>query len=617
MKIQKGLVKYKDRSDIICTYGITDDGRQFYFLNDSKLSNNNIIVTSTLVEAIDSSVVHSNVGVIDAEGNVVIPCENKNIKLVTKDILLVEKANPSTPSVIEAVNTRKDPLAATKLVSTTAVVKDKIFALMGTDGRFLFNDQFSEASLFDLNGKNLINDKYYSFIAINKASDTIFLSENTAEADVDKFSLTTMTLNDNTNVESAEVPENAGFANIDVNDVNVNKDEIDNAMNGEVAPIPEEPPVNQDVVAQPEVPADQPPLAPTDVVEPPVQEAPPVAPEVAQENVEVAPQAADQEVAEVPAPAVPTDEVAPQVPEVPMAPEVPPVEEAPIPQEAAPVGVPTPYEGIAQEEVAPQETYVAPEVPAPYEIAAETEEVTPQEETVEEELIPPVEEEVENVVEPLEEEQEVEKIEDNNLLDEVNFEHKFDHRDDTSVEDLFKDIDSYNREEKFRVPKENDDMLDNFLNDRNKRDSVRNLNVRDNNYDNKFSYQSSRVGNPNSIMNNAVDTIGRLIEANKNQLNEIDEYRNQVKELTDLNRRVVDRAKEERDKIKTSIQNYEDEIDRLKSEMDSLEDRVRDRERIINNQSEELSDLRSQVEGSNNLAKILEDAQSILGNERY
>ena len=121
------------------------------------------MASSTLVEAIDSSVVHSNVGVIDAEGNIVIPCENKNIKLVTKDILLVERANPSTPSVIEAVNTRKDPLAATKLVSTTAVVKDKIFALMGTDGRFLFNDQFSEASLFDLNGKNLLFRKHYSY----------------------------------------------------------------------------------------------------------------------------------------------------------------------------------------------------------------------------------------------------------------------------------------------------------------------------------------------------------------------------------------------------------------------------------------------------------------------
>ena len=64
MKIQKGLVKYKDRSDIVCTYGITDEGKQYYFINDRKLSNNNIIVTSALVEAIDHSVVPANIGVL-------------------------------------------------------------------------------------------------------------------------------------------------------------------------------------------------------------------------------------------------------------------------------------------------------------------------------------------------------------------------------------------------------------------------------------------------------------------------------------------------------------------------------------------------------------------------
>ena len=30
MQVQKGLVKYKDRSDILCTYGITDDGKTYY-----------------------------------------------------------------------------------------------------------------------------------------------------------------------------------------------------------------------------------------------------------------------------------------------------------------------------------------------------------------------------------------------------------------------------------------------------------------------------------------------------------------------------------------------------------------------------------------------------------
>ncbi len=621
MKIQKGLVKYKDRSDIVCTYGITDDGRQFYFLNDSKLSNNNIIVTSTLVEAIDASVVHSNVGLIDAEGNVVIPCENKNIKLITKDILLVEKSTPVSPSVIEACETRKDPLAATKLVSTTALVKDKVFSEMGTDGRFLFNDQFSEASLYDLNGKNLVQDKFYSFIAINKNSDTIFLSDNTKESPVDKFSLTTMTLNDTTNVPSGEVPENAGFADIDVNDANVSKEEIDNAMNGvEEAQLPDD---LANAIPNEEVPVETTPEAPVDVAVPVAQGA---------EEVVNAPQEELQDVISVPAPTAPVTEEAvaneaPVTPEVPV-PEVPveatPVSEAP----AESAQVPAPYDVV--EAPVDNSEYVsnAPEVPTPYNVV-ETPEENVQEipaeddfdlptnftevktDAIEEEpiSIPAINYDKFNVVE---EEQPVEKIEDDNLLDEVNFDHKF---ETNSVDDLFGDLDKAMKEEKKVEKFEKRDTFDDFLSDLTKKDEVSNLDIRSNNYKDSYSYSAPKSGN--SIMDSAALTISKLIEANKNQLNELDEYKQQVQELTDLNRKVVDRAKEDRDRIRSSIQNYEDQIDRLKAQMDSLEDRVRDKERIINSQTAELSDLRSQVEGSNNLAKILEDAQSILGNDRY
>ena len=71
MKIQKGIVKYKDRSDIVCTYGLTDDGQQYYFLDETdtkKFSNGNRIATTALVEAIDPMVKAENVGVIDDNG---------------------------------------------------------------------------------------------------------------------------------------------------------------------------------------------------------------------------------------------------------------------------------------------------------------------------------------------------------------------------------------------------------------------------------------------------------------------------------------------------------------------------------------------------------------------
>ncbi len=654
MKIQKGLVKYKDRSDIICTYGITDDGRQFYFLNDSKLSNNNIIVTSSLVEAIDSSVMHTNVGVIDADGNVVIPCENKNIKLVTKDILLVEKSNPTSQSVIEAAETRKDPLAATKLVSASAVVKDKIFAVMGNDGRFLFNDQFSEASLFDLNGNNLVEDNYYSFIAINRVSDTIFLSDNTPESSVDRFSLVTMKLNDETTVASTEVPENSGFANIDVNDVNVDKTEIDNAMNPEAAPqegVQEnvEPAENAEV-PQEVAPQQEEAVAPAENAEVPQEEGVPTTPEVPVDNTEVVQEAAPQQ-----------EEVAPATPETPVenvevAQEVAPVQEevvAPQQEEMAPIMPETPVENteVAQEEVtpttpeAPVEDVMAPEEneeqgneeaelpPEPVTtdnvVAQEEEEqlvdevvpeetapqeVAPQEEATDV-VIPDVGSELEEKIEETQKfEEPVERIEKDNLLDEVNFEHRFDYKDtNESKTELFDNNDRFSFEDNgysFEREEKKPD-LDDFLNSFSNRE-IKKPESRVNNYSSRNNMSSSA-----GIMNSAAETITRLIEANKSQLNELDEYKHQVQELTDLNRKVVDRAKEDRDRIRSSIQNYEDQIDRLKAQMDSLEDRVRDKERIINSQSAELTDLRSQVEGSNNLAKILEDAQNLLGNERY
>ena len=176
MQVQKGLVKYKDRSDILCTYGITDDGKTYYFLEGNTIPNGNIVATTVLVEAIDPLVVSSSIGVIDPEGNVVIPFENKAVKPLSNDLLLVEKATPVTDSVIEAVELLSDPSAASRLVSTPAAIKENMHIKMGDAGRFVFNDQFSEATICDVNGNNLVNDELFSFIGLT--DDRMFLSKN-------------------------------------------------------------------------------------------------------------------------------------------------------------------------------------------------------------------------------------------------------------------------------------------------------------------------------------------------------------------------------------------------------------------------------------------------------
>ena len=341
MKIQKGLVKYKDRNDIVCTYGITEDGRQLYFLNDSKLSNDNVIVTTTLVEAIDPSAVHSHVGVVNQDGIDVVPCVNKSIKLITKDLLLVEPADPISPNVKDANENKKDPVEAQKLVNASATIKDNIFKVMGNDGRFIFNDLFSEATLCDLDGNNLVDNKYYSFIAINKKGDTIYLSGNTKESNVDSFSLLTNKLNDSVVVnQDMNVPE-VETAPVDVSDVAVNPESIDNAMVEEVVP-----PVPTEVEAPvTDIPA------PAPVAEVPVEEAAPVQEAVpedipAPEPVEVATDPFD---ITAPAPIIPNEGELEIEANTPAPAEVPPVEEVIPPTEEAPV------EELTSEEETPAE----------------------------------------------------------------------------------------------------------------------------------------------------------------------------------------------------------------------------------------------------------------------
>ncbi len=192
MQVQKGLVKYKDRSDILCTYGITDDGKTYYFLEGNTIPNGNIVATTVLVEAIDPLVVSSSIGVIDPDGNVVIPFENKAVKPLNEDLLLVEIGTPVSDSVIEACELRGDPSAASKLVSTPAAIKETMHLKMGDSGRFVFNDQFSEATICDMNGVNLVNDELFSFIGLT--DERIYLSKNNVGSFIWEFDIAGKTL---------------------------------------------------------------------------------------------------------------------------------------------------------------------------------------------------------------------------------------------------------------------------------------------------------------------------------------------------------------------------------------------------------------------------------------
>lgn len=257
MKIQKGMVKYKDRNDIICIYGVTDEGKTYYFLNNDgkSFTNGNYVASTELVEAIDPMYKASKVGVINSEGKEVIPCENKGVKPITDEVILVEKAVPTTESVLQAIEHRSDSLHAAQLVSTPAQIKDSIYHEMGNDGRFLFNDQFAEATVYDINGNNLVNGEVYSFIAMN--NDHLYLSKNVPESPVVRFALGEKKVEETVSAEKTEAeapapmpPVSSSENNeqpvqeedkekIDVNDVNVPMEVVESALESTQASEPE------------------------------------------------------------------------------------------------------------------------------------------------------------------------------------------------------------------------------------------------------------------------------------------------------------------------------------------------------------------------------------------
>lgn len=179
MTVQKGLVKYKDRTDLLCTYGTNESGVNYYFL--SELANKNIIASSELVEAIDPEVIKSHVGLIDSEGKELIPLINKNIKLINDDMLLVEISKPVSSNVVDAST------SGSNVVADAAYIKEQMNTL-SNNMNFLFHDHTGEATIYDSNGNNLLNNEYYSYIGLVE-NDGIYLSKNIPNSGILKLPL--------------------------------------------------------------------------------------------------------------------------------------------------------------------------------------------------------------------------------------------------------------------------------------------------------------------------------------------------------------------------------------------------------------------------------------------
>lgn len=226
MKIQKGLVKDQGFADTTCTYGVCDDGNVYYFIENGILSNENIIASTDLKEAIGHTKEYAFLGLINKDGNVLIDFNNKNIKVVNDNYLLVEKTKPVSENVISAMGERSDPLSANKLVTTAANIKDRINAKIGRDGKYLFNNQFSEASIFDINGNQLIND-YFSYIAMD--DERFYFSKNIIDSEIVEYQFN--------NFNNSEVTNNVVSNDLDVTSTGVDTDIVNNEFDNNIPDI--------------------------------------------------------------------------------------------------------------------------------------------------------------------------------------------------------------------------------------------------------------------------------------------------------------------------------------------------------------------------------------------
>lgn len=255
VSFERAKVEYNGAPDLYVDYVIVKANGQevnYYLLNDQRIEKGHglYIVSTNLKEAVDASVPRSHIGIIDDKANVVIPCNNKTVKVIDGKFLLVVRNEPETDSVKEAVLASKDQSATEKMVNANATIKDKVNKEMGS-GKFILNDLLSEGTIYSLDGENLLDGKYYSFIGMNDHS--FYLATNVSDADVEvvSFDGAKNIIPPIVQPDGPVLPALDNAQPLDVSSVSVPKEDIDEAL--EKAPVEEVPAVESSTKATPAV----------------------------------------------------------------------------------------------------------------------------------------------------------------------------------------------------------------------------------------------------------------------------------------------------------------------------------------------------------------------------
>lgn len=257
VSFERAKVEYNGAPDLYVDYVIVKANGQevnYYLLNDQRIEKGHglYIVSTNLKEAVDASVPRSHIGIIDDKANVVIPCNNKTVKVIDGKFLLVVRNEPETDSVKEAILASKDQSATEKMVNANATIKDKVNKEMGS-GKFILNDLLSEGTIYSLDGENLLDGKYYSFIGMNDHS--FYLATNVSDANVEVvgFDGAKNIIPPIVQPDGPVLPALDNAQPLDVSSVSVPKEDIDEAL--EKAPVEEVPAVENSTEPTPAVEA--------------------------------------------------------------------------------------------------------------------------------------------------------------------------------------------------------------------------------------------------------------------------------------------------------------------------------------------------------------------------
>ena len=237
----KGKVStYNGMSDLYCDYVTITTGNSqqiYYLLSNKKLDNDLLVASPILKEAIDPDIQKTSLGLINKQGDVIIPFENRDIRVFDK-CLLVIRSEAKSQSVLDAIHSRNDPTAAERMVDTNSNIKEKLNKEMNNQGKFLLNDIFSEGTLYSLDGRNILDNQYYSFIGMT--DDSFYCSTNVSDSKVVEvprnapFSLkNSAPIVEPMPVEkpSLEISKNeSSTSKLDISNVNVSKKDIDSIL---------------------------------------------------------------------------------------------------------------------------------------------------------------------------------------------------------------------------------------------------------------------------------------------------------------------------------------------------------------------------------------------------